>query len=78
MGDVIAAAEEIRASGKMQNPLGLAYAPGWELGQGFVNLYLGQDGEFFQPGTALPSIYNEKGIEALETMKALAGYLGPD
>ena len=76
--DVIAAAEAIRASGKMQNPLGLAYAPGWELGQGFVNLYLGQDGEFFQPGTALPSINNEKGIKALETMKALAGYMGPD
>ena len=76
--DVIAAAEAIRAGGKMPNPLGLAYAPGWELGQGFVNLYLGQDGEFFQPGTAMPSINNAKGIKALETMKALAGYMGPD
>ena len=76
--DVIAAAAAIRAKGKMQNPLGLAYAPGWELGQGFVNLYLGQDGEFFQAGTALPSINNAKGIKALETMKALAGYMGPD
>jgi multiple sugar transport system substrate-binding protein len=76
--DVIAAAGAIRAKGKMQNPLGLAYAPGWELGQGFVNLYLGQDGEFFQPGSALPAINNEKGIKALETMKALAGFMGPD
>ena len=69
--EVIAAAEAIRAGGKMQNPLGLAYAPGWELGQGFVNLYLGQDGEFFQPGTAMPSINNAKGVKALETMKGL-------
>ena len=76
--DVIAAAEAIRAKGTMQNPIGLAYAPGWELGQGFVNLYLGQDGELFQPGTALPSINNEKGVKALETMKALTGYMGPD
>ena len=76
--DVIAAAGAIRAKGKMQNPLGLAYAPGWELGQGFVNLYLGQDGEFFQPGSALPAINNEKGIKALETMKAMAGFMGPD
>ena len=76
--DVIVAAEAIRKTGKMQNPIGLAYAPGWELGQGFVNLYLGQDGALFQPGTALPSINNEKGVKALETMKALAGYMGPD
>jgi multiple sugar transport system substrate-binding protein len=73
--DVIAAGEAIRASGRMQNPVALAYAPGWELGQGFVNLYLGQDGEFFRPGTAEPSINNEKGIKALETMKALAGQM---
>ena len=32
--EVIAAAAAIRAKGTMQNPLGLAYAPGWELGQG--------------------------------------------
>ncbi len=76
--EVIAAAEAIRAKGKIANPIGLAYAPGWELGQGFVNLYLGQDGAFFQSGTALASINNEKGIKALETMKALSGYMDPD
>lgn len=76
--EVLAAAKAIRAGGNMQNPIGLPYAPGWELGQGFVNLYLGQDGELFQPGTALPSINNEKGVKALEMMKALAGYMGPD
>ncbi len=76
--DVLAAAEVLRAKGVMQNPLGLPYAPGWELGQGFVNLYLGQDGEFFQPGTALPAINNAKGVKALEMMKAQAGYMGAD
>ena len=76
--DVLTAAEAIRSQGIMENPIALAYAPGWELGQGFVNLYLGLDGEFFVPGTAEPSINNEKGVQALETMKALAGYMDPD
>lgn len=75
---VIAASEAIRAKGQFPNPIGLAYAPGWELGQGFVNLYLGQDGEFFKPGTAEPSINNEKGVKALETMKALSGAMDAD
>ena len=76
--EVIAVAEAIRAKGKIANPIGLTYAPGWELGQGFVNLYLGQDGAFFQSGTAMPSINNEKGVKALETMKALSGFMDPD
>jgi multiple sugar transport system substrate-binding protein len=76
--EVLAAAEAIRAQGIMENPLALAYAPGWELGQGFVNLYLGQDGELFEPGSARPAIANDKGVAALEMMKALAGYMDPD
>lgn len=76
--EVLAAAEAIRAQGIMENPIALAYAPGWELGQGFVNLYLGQDGELFEPGTAMPAIANEKGVAALEMMKALSGYMDPD
>ncbi len=76
--EVLAAAEAIRSQGIMENPIALAYAPGWELGQGFVNLYLGLGGEFFAPGTAEPAIANENGVRALETMKALAGYMDPD
>jgi ABC-type glycerol-3-phosphate transport system substrate-binding protein len=76
--EVLAAAEALRSQGVMENPIALAYKPGWELGQGFVNLYLGLDGEFFEPGTAEPSINNEKGVRALEMMKSLAGYMDPD
>ncbi len=76
--EVLAAAAKIREQGIMQNPIGMAYAPGWELGQGFVNLYLGLDGELFEPGSAMPAIANEKGVKALETMKAIAGFMDPD
>ena len=76
--DVVAAAEAIRAAGIMENPYGQAYAPGWELGQAFVNMYLGLGGEFFEEGTANPSIANETGVAALEMMKGLVGVMGPD
>ncbi len=76
--EVLAAAEKIRASGKMQYPLGGAYAAGWNLAQEFVNMYIGMGGEFFAPGTAAVSINNEKGVAALEMMKALSAYMNPD
>ena len=50
--EVLAAAEEIRAAGIMENPVGGAYAAGWNLAQEFTNMYIGTGGEFFKPGTA--------------------------
>jgi len=76
--EMIEAAEKIRAARSLQNPVGGAYAAGWNLAQEFVNMYLGQGGEFFEPGTARVAINNERGIAALETMKALSAYMNPD
>ncbi len=76
--EVVAAAEKIRASGKMQNPVGGAYASGWNLAQEFVNMYIGAGGEFYKPGTAEVSVNNAQGVAALETMKTLSGYMNPD
>ncbi|MDG1769615.1 MAG: extracellular solute-binding protein [Yoonia sp.] len=76
--DVLAAAEKIRAMGIMENPLGGAYAAGWNLAEEFVNMYLGTGGAFFEPGTANVAINNKQGAEALEMMKALTAYMNPD
>lgn len=76
--EVLAAAEKIRAEGIMENPVGGAYAAGWNLAEEFVNMYLGAGGEFFEPGTANVTINNAQGILALETMKALTEYMNPD
>ncbi len=76
--EVLAAAEKIRAEGIMENPVGGAYAAGWNLAEEFVNMYLGAGGAFFEPGTANVSINNAQGILALETMKALTEYMNPD
>ena len=76
--EVLAAAEAIRAAGIMENPVGGAYAAGWNLAQEFTNMYIGTGGEFFTPGTAEVSINNAQGVEALEMMKALTAYMNPD
>ena len=76
--EMLAAAEMIREKGIMENPIGGAYAAGWNLAEEFVNMYIGTGGEFFTPGTAEVSINNETGVAALEMMKSLTAYMNPD
>ncbi|MEM1234948.1 MAG: extracellular solute-binding protein, partial [Pseudomonadota bacterium] len=76
--DMLAAAEEIRAAGIMENPVGGAYAAGWNLAQEFNNMFLGFGGSHFKPGTAEPNVNTEAGVKALEMMKALSEYMNPD
>ncbi|MDC0492410.1 extracellular solute-binding protein [Candidatus Pseudothioglobus singularis] len=79
--------EEMLAAGKkiagyeglgMPYPLGGAYAAGWNLAEEFVNMYIGQGGEFFKPGTAEIAVNNQHGVDALNMMKALSEYMNPD
>ncbi len=76
--DMLANAEALREQGVMQNPLAANFMPGFDLAEEFVNMYMGLGGEFFEPGTANAAIDNEKGVEALEMMKALSAYMGRD
>ena len=76
--EVVAASEKMRSSGKLLNPYAAAYKAGWNLGEEFVNMYLGHGGEFFKPGSAEPSINNAKGVATLEMLKKLADLSNPD
>ena len=76
--EVLAAAEALRSQGLMANPFAAAYMAGWNLGEEFVNMFIGHGGEFFKPGTAEPNINNEIGVATLEKMKALSEYMNPD
>ena len=76
--EMLAAAEVIRSTGLMKNPVGGAYKAGWNLAEEFVNMYIGHGGEFFEPGTAKVSINNQAGVDALNMMKALSDYMNPD
>ena len=41
-------------------------------------MYIGQGGDFFEPGSANVAINNAQGVAALEMMKALTEYMNPD
>ena len=76
--EMLAAAEKIRNYNLMQNPIGGAYAAGWNLAEEFVNMYMGYGGEFFKPGTAEIAVNNQHGVDSLNMMKALSEYMNPD
>jgi multiple sugar transport system substrate-binding protein len=76
--EMLAAAKIIKEKGLMDHPIGGTYKAGWNLAEEFVNMYIGEGGEFFKAGTAEASINNEKGIAALTMMKSLSEYMNPD
>lgn len=75
--EVLAAAEAIEQAGVVDYPLGGTYKAGWDLGEEFVNMYLGMGGTFFNDDNT-PAVNNETGIATLEMMKALSEYMDPE
>ncbi|MBB97271.1 MAG: sugar ABC transporter substrate-binding protein [Rhodobacteraceae bacterium] len=76
--ELLAAAEAIRAAGIMDHPLVMNMQTGWNLGETYNLIFLGHGGQFFEPGTAVPTVNSPEGIAALETLKALVAYAHPD
>ena len=76
--EMLAAAEKIRNYNLMANPIGGAYASGWNLAEEFVNMYIGHGGEFFEPGTAKIAVNNQHGYDSLTMMKQLSHFMNPD
>ena len=76
--EMLEVAEMIRSKGIMQNPIGGAYASGWNLAQEFNNMFIGFGGSHFKDGSAEPNVNTEAGVKALEMMKKLSGYMNPD
>jgi len=75
--EVLAAAKKIKEAGVVEYPLGATFKTGWNLGEDFINMYMGFGGEFFSEGNQA-SINNEAGVKTLEMMKALTEYMDPE
>ncbi len=75
--EVLATAKAIKDKGLMEYPIAGTYS-GWNLGLEFINMYFGHGGEFFESGTAKPSVNNAKGVATLDMMKSLTEYMNPD
>ena len=76
--ELLEAAKKIRDAGIMENPVGGAYAAGWNLAQEFNNMFLGYGGTHFKEGSAEPNVNTLEGQKALFMMKALSEYMNPD
>lgn len=76
--EVLETLQAIRDAGIMEYPFTALFKADWNLGEEFVNMYLGHGGEFFKPGTAEPAVNNETGIATLNMLKALTEYSNPD
>jgi ABC-type glycerol-3-phosphate transport system substrate-binding protein len=76
--EVLAAAKAIKGKSLMDYPVAGTYKAGWNLGEEFVNMYLGHGGSFFKAGSAEPAINNAQGVATLNMMKELSEYMNPD
>ena len=75
--EVLAAAAAIRDAGVVDYPLGATMMTGWNLGMEFINMYIGNGGEFFDADNNA-TIDNEAGIASLETLKAMTEFMDPE
>jgi multiple sugar transport system substrate-binding protein len=75
--DVLKVAEAIKASGKVEYPLGGTFKAGWNLGEEFVNMYFGLNPVMVN-ADGTPAVNNAEGIKTLEMLKALTAYMDPE
>ena len=76
--EVVEVGKAIKDAGILDHPFAFLSMSDWNLGEEFVNMYLGHGGEFFKPGTAEPAINNEIGVATLNMMKELTTLSNPD
>ncbi len=76
--DVVAAAVMLKEKGEIASPLVANFKPGWDLGEEFINMYVGYGGEFFEPGTANPAISGDAGLKTLAMLKSMADTMSPE
>ncbi len=76
--DVLAAAKAIKDKGLMDYPYIGTFKSGWNLGEEFVNMYMGTGADMFKAGSAELDINNDNGVKTLEMLKSLTEYMNPD
>lgn len=75
--EVLAAAEKIKASGKVAYPIGATMKPGFDLSQEFVNMFLGYGGVPTKSDNT-PNLNSEAGLKTLTMLKKLTAYMDPE
>lgn len=76
--EVLVAAKAIKDAGLSEIQWAGTFGAGYDLGQEFINMYLGMGGSLFDGGSATASVNNENGVATLEQLKALTPYMIPE
>ncbi len=76
--EMVAAGKKIKEMGLSKYPLSGTYKSGWNLGEEFINMYMGTGANMFEKGSANPAVNNENGIAALNMMKQVTELMNPD
>ncbi|MEZ5535639.1 MAG: extracellular solute-binding protein [Thiolinea sp.] len=75
--EMLAVAAKIKEAGVVDYPIGGTFKTGWNLGEEFINMYMGFGGEFVDADNK-PTLNNEAGVKTLEMLKALTEYMDPE
>ncbi|MEM6460503.1 MAG: extracellular solute-binding protein [Pseudomonadota bacterium] len=75
--EVLEAAAKIKEAGIVEYPIGGTFKTGWNLGEEFINMYLGMGGQFFADDNT-PTIDNEQGVATLDMLKKLTAFMDPE
>lgn len=76
--EVIAASQAIKDKGLSEYPFTGTFGSGWNLGEEFINMYMGYGGQLFKDGTAEANLDSEEAVKTLEMMKSLSEFMNPD
>lgn len=74
---VLEASAKIQEAGVVDYPLGGTFGSGWNLGEEFINMFYGFDGNLTNADNT-PNINNETGVKTLEMLKAMTAYMDPE
>lgn len=76
--DVVAASEKLKDDPEIAFPFGAAYASGWELGNDFLDIFIGKGGRLVDPATGEATFNGPEGLATLELMGRLYAGMSPN
>lgn len=76
--EVLAAAEKLKGDPEIQFPFAAAYASGWELGNDFLDIFIGKGGTLVDPATGEAAFNSPEGLATLDLMQKLYANMSPN
>jgi multiple sugar transport system substrate-binding protein len=76
--ELIETARALEGAEGIDYPFAAAFGNSWELGNEWMNLFIANGGQLFDPATSEPTFTGPEAVEALETLGALMPLMSPN